>query len=188
MVFNFSTRTPFVIRAFVRESFEAPSSIMRLLILALMGIAAHQVSSFPSYLSEAMIQIRSADRQSQVEQAQIETRKPGCPFAKRDPEAEAEPGCPFAKEKRQAPGVTPPFDASQQYVSNTGDHAFVAPGPTDQRGPCMHLATHAPYSLVNQVSIRSWLERNGQPRLHASQRGWYNVRLCLWNRGCVRHG
>ena len=85
-----------------------------------------------------MIQIRSADHQSQVEQARIEKREPGCPFAKREPGAEAGLGCPFAQEKRQAPGVTPPFDASQQYVSNTGEHAFVAPGPTDQRGPCTH--------------------------------------------------
>jgi len=28
------------------------------------------------------------------------------------------------------------FDPKAQYVSTTGDHAFVAPGPTDQRGPC----------------------------------------------------
>ena len=28
------------------------------------------------------------------------------------------------------------FDAELQYVSNTGDHAYVAPGAGDQRGPC----------------------------------------------------
>jgi len=28
------------------------------------------------------------------------------------------------------------FDASKQYVSNTGQYEFVAPGPNDQRGPC----------------------------------------------------
>ena len=28
------------------------------------------------------------------------------------------------------------FDAELQYVSNTGDHAFVPPGAGDQRGPC----------------------------------------------------
>jgi hypothetical protein len=28
------------------------------------------------------------------------------------------------------------FSASGQYVSNKGDHAFVAPGPNDLRGPC----------------------------------------------------
>ena len=109
---------------------------MKLSVFTLLGLAAQQTSAFPSYLSEAMIQIRSADRRSQVEHAKVENRETGCPFTKRDAEAETEPGCPFAKEKRQAPGVFPPFDASQQYVSNTGAHAFVAPGPNDQRGPC----------------------------------------------------
>src|SRR4051812_23079835 len=28
------------------------------------------------------------------------------------------------------------FNTEKQYVSNTGEHAFVAPGSTDQRGPC----------------------------------------------------
>lgn len=106
---------------------------MRFSTFALVGFAAQQASAFPSRLSEALIQIRSADRQAEIEHARLEERKPGCPFAKRVAEPEA---CPYAREKRQAPGVTPPFDASQQYVSNTGDHAFVAPGPNDQRGPC----------------------------------------------------
>ena len=30
----------------------------------------------------------------------------------------------------------PPFDAASQLVSTTGEHAFVAPGPGDARGPC----------------------------------------------------
>jgi hypothetical protein len=38
--------------------------------------------------------------------------------------------------KRQLP---PSFNAALQYVSNTGSHAFVAPGPNDQRGPCPGL-------------------------------------------------
>lgn len=40
--------------------------------------------------------------------------------------------------KRVAIG-TPPFDPEAQYISNTGDHAFQAPGPNDQRGPCPGL-------------------------------------------------
>lgn len=28
------------------------------------------------------------------------------------------------------------FEATKQYVSNTGDHAFNPPGPGDKRGPC----------------------------------------------------
>jgi hypothetical protein len=114
---------------------------MKFSLLALASIAAQPVWSFPSYLSEAMIQIRSADQKAQVENAKLEQREPGCPFATREASAEAEPGCPHAKQKCQAPGVTPPFDASQQYVSNTGSHAFIAPGPNDQRGPC--LSPHA---------------------------------------------
>lgn len=38
--------------------------------------------------------------------------------------------------KRQS---TPSFDASAQYISTTGDYAFVAPGSGDQRGPCPGL-------------------------------------------------
>ncbi len=116
---------------------------MHLFLLALVGVAAQPAWSFPSYLSEAMIQIRSADHKAQVENAKLDQREPGCSFAKREASAEAEPGCPYANQKRQAPGVTPPFDASQQYVSNTGSHAFVAPGPNDQRGPCTSLGSPA---------------------------------------------
>lgn len=31
------------------------------------------------------------------------------------------------------------FNPASQYVSNQGAHAFKAPGPTDQRGPCPGL-------------------------------------------------
>jgi len=31
------------------------------------------------------------------------------------------------------------FDPVSQYISTTGDNAFVPPGPTDQRGPCPGL-------------------------------------------------
>lgn len=102
---------------------------MKLSTLAVLCVAAKQASAFPSMLSEALVQIRSADAASKAA-SKIESR---CPHAK--PEAEAEAGCPMAK--RQAPGITPPFDAQQQYVSNTGAHAFVAPSGNDQRGPCM---------------------------------------------------
>lgn len=74
-----------------------------------------------------------------------------------DADAEAEPAsCPFAKMKRQLPGVTPPFDAELQYVSNTGDHAFVAPGSGDQRGPCTYLYCLIFFetSLISMVQAR----------------------------------
>ena len=35
--------------------------------------------------------------------------------------------------------VQPAFDAKTQYVSTSGQYAWVAPGPTDQRGPCPGL-------------------------------------------------
>ena len=47
--------------------------------------------------------------------------------------------------KRQVQGsgapplLAPLFDAADQYVSNTGSHAFVAPGSGDARGPCPGL-------------------------------------------------
>ena len=84
--------------------------------LVLLALAANHVSAFPSMLSEAFLNKRNAEP------------------------ALAESPCPHmaALAKRQAPGITPPFDAATQYVSNTGAHQFVAPGPTDQRGPCMH--------------------------------------------------
>ena len=82
-------------------------------LLTLAYLASHALA-FPSMLSEAFLNKRDAGN------AQIDSP------------------CPHMKElaKRQAPGVTPPFDAATQYLSNTGAHAFVAPGPTDQRGPC----------------------------------------------------
>lgn len=41
--------------------------------------------------------------------------------------------------KRQDQGVNVPFNAKEQYVSTSGEHAWVAPGPTDLRGPCPGL-------------------------------------------------
>lgn len=55
---------------------------------------------------------------------------------------------PFSK--RQAPGVIPPFDAASQYVSTSGDYAFVAPGSGDQRGPCPGLNAMANQWVLSQ--------------------------------------
>ena len=109
---------------------------MKTFIIALVSLAAQTASAFPSVLSEAMLQIRNADRQT--ENARLESR---CPYSNTKREAEPEPGCPYAK--RQAPGLTPPFDAKQQYVSNTGAHQFIAPSGNDQRGPCKSTPMHA---------------------------------------------
>ncbi|KAK5117333.1 hypothetical protein LTR62_005950 [Meristemomyces frigidus] len=44
------------------------------------------------------------------------------------------------------------FDAAAQYVDTTGTHAFVAPGATDQRGPCPGL---------NAMANHGYLPHNG---------------------------
>lgn len=54
--------------------------------------------------------------------------------------------------KRQTPITTPPFDAKSQYIDTTGSHAFKAPGPTDQRGPCPGL---------NAMANHGYLPHNG---------------------------
>lgn len=50
------------------------------------------------------------------------------------------------------PLAPPPFDASAQYVSNTGAHAFQAPGAGDQRGMCPGL---------NAMANHGYLPHNG---------------------------
>lgn len=52
----------------------------------------------------------------------------------------------LAKVKRAASLV--PFDAGSQYISNTGDHAFVAPGDGDARGPCPGLNAMANHNYM----------------------------------------
>lgn len=117
--------------------------------VAMLCLAAQQISAFPSYLSEAMLQLRNADPERQAEKLEAP-----CPHTKRKAEAEPEPGCPFAREKRQAPGVTPPFNAQEQYVSNTGAHAFIPPSGNDQRGPCTSL-TNLPHSRARVTDYNS---------------------------------
>lgn len=43
---------------------------------------------------------------------------------------------------------SPGFSASQQYVSNTGTHAYKAPGPSDLRGPCPGLNAMANHGYI----------------------------------------
>ena len=92
---------------------------------ALLVLSAYEVSAFPSHLSEAFLQKRNANP------AGVDSP---CPHMVELAKRAVAGGPELAK--RQAPGVVPPFDAAEQYVSNQGVHSFVAPGPTDQRGPC----------------------------------------------------
>ncbi|KAF2768754.1 Cloroperoxidase [Teratosphaeria nubilosa] len=48
--------------------------------------------------------------------------------------------------------IPPPFDASQQLVDVTGEHEFVPPGRSDQRGPCPGL---------NALANHNFLPHNG---------------------------
>ena len=106
-----------------------------LVSFALLALATPQVSAFPALLSEAFLHGRSAAPDA----ALIDTP------------------CPHMKElaKRQAPGVTPPFNAKQQYVSTTGAHAFKAPGPDDQRGPCPGLNAMANHGYMPHNGVGS---------------------------------
>jgi hypothetical protein len=70
---------------------------------------------------------------------------PNSPLVKRAMEAgllNADPMEKLSKRQDQGTGaaaLAPIFDAASQYVSNTGAHAFKAPGPLDARGPCPGL-------------------------------------------------
>lgn len=99
---------------------------MKYTALSLVPLLAQCTFAFPGALSEALMKGFEAEKRDGIAE---------CPFAKKLAHREAEPGCPLAK--RQAPGVTPPFDAKTQYVSTSGEHAFKAPGQGDLRGPCM---------------------------------------------------
>ena len=57
-----------------------------------------------------------------------------------------------SRQSNPPPPVPPTFDAKFQYVSTKGIHKFVAPGPTDQRGPCPGL---------NALANHGYLPHNG---------------------------
>ncbi|KAJ3999792.1 Chloroperoxidase [Lentinula boryana] len=49
--------------------------------------------------------------------------------------------------------ITVKFDPSSQYVSTTGTHAFVPPGPNDLRGPCPGLNAMANHGYIPHSGI-----------------------------------
>jgi len=71
-----------------------------------------------------------------------------------------------AKSKRVGTPLAPGFSASQQYVSNTGDYAFVAPGPNDLRGPCPGL---------NAMANHGYIPHNGVATITQFIQGTYDV-------------
>lgn len=54
-------------------------------------------------------------------------------------------------EKRAGLPTAPGFNAAQQYISNTGQYAYVPPGPNDLRGPCPGLNAMANHGLENPI-------------------------------------
>jgi Peroxidase, family 2 len=109
--------------------------------LAALALSIRHVTAFPGVISEAMIQARTANELK----ARNNAIEGGCLFAKR----EAEGGL----QKRQLAGLTPPFDAAQQYVSNQGTHAFVTPSGSDQRDPCPGLIAMANHNYLPHDGI-----------------------------------
>jgi hypothetical protein len=76
-----------------------------------------------------------------------------------------EQGSSASREKRQLPGVVPPFDAKSQYIDTTGQYAFKAPGPTDQRGPCPGLNAMANHGYLPHdgiATIEQYIESTGK--------------------------
>lgn len=59
-----------------------------------------------------------------------------------------------ATEKFQATSRAPAFNATEQYVSNKGQYAFVAPDLTvDARGPCPGLNAMANHGYIVNVAM-----------------------------------
>lgn len=87
-----------------------------LFLFHLLALAPFQVLAFPKHMAEAFRSIPRATGNGDTREVASES----------------------AFVKRQAPGITPPFDAKKQYVSTTGKHAFVPPSRSDKRGPCKH--------------------------------------------------
>ena len=125
----------------------------------LLALSANKVSGFPSHLSDAFLQKRSADP------AQVDS---SCPHMVELAKRAVIEGSEHAK--RQAPGTVPPFNAAEQYVSNQGQYEFVAPGPTDQRGPCKYHRINVEVKLslflylgpgLNAMANHGYLPHNG---------------------------
>lgn len=73
-------------------------------------------------------------------------------------------------EKRVSTPRSTGFSASDQYVSNTGKHAFVAPGNGDLRGPCPGL---------NAMANHGYIPHNGVATITQFIQGTYDGKsLC----------
>lgn len=164
------------------------------------------INAFPSYLSETMMRLREGNHP--LTNSADKGNPKRCPFSSFSPgganndekkSAAAAAGWPFAasKQKRQAPGVTPPFDPKLQYVSTSGAHAFVPPSGNDQRGPCkpcdgesilIPFKDMLGFPRADEFSLRPRSQRHGQPWLPSSQRRRHSDRLHEWVPGGLWDG
>lgn len=99
--------------------------------LTALALLAVEVTAFPSNVFTRDMteeQARSVDKLAADIEASAKTRRAGTP-------------------------ITPGFNAEQQYVSNTGDHASVAPGSTDLRGPCPGLNAIANHGYIPHSGV-----------------------------------
>ncbi|KDE06593.1 hypothetical protein MVLG_03089 [Microbotryum lychnidis-dioicae p1A1 Lamole] len=77
-------------------------------------------------------------------------------LAERNSRRQAIPTVPFPK-IGGVPRVLPiGFNADAQRVSTTGDHAFIAPGPNDRRGPCAGLNAAANHGYLPRDGIATY--------------------------------
>lgn len=63
-----------------------------------------------------------------------------------------------AKTRRAGTPLAPGFNAAEQYVSNTGEYAFVAPSSTDLRGPCPGLNAMANHGYIPHNGVATITE------------------------------
>lgn len=100
------------------------------------ALAAIQVAAFPRLNVNGVKELTKFAKQSGE-----------CPHLAKQNEAERPH---FAKNKKLKRQTT--FDPTSQYVSTTGEYAWVAPGAGDQRGPCPGL---------NALANHGYLPHNG---------------------------
>lgn len=72
-------------------------------------------------------------------------------------EAVAENPEKFQQLAKRLNGIAPGFDASKQAISITGEHKWVAPGPTDQRGPCPGLNAFANHGYIPHNGMNTYV-------------------------------
>ena len=117
----------------------------------LFTLSAINVTAFPRFNANGLKEV-----------AEYAKRSGECPrLAKRD-----EVECPHLAKQRELKRQTT-FDPSSQYVSTTGEYAWVAPGAGDQRGPCPGLnalANHGylPHSGVADIPTIIAAVKNGK--------------------------